>query len=130
VLRKPIAAQTPCIHDHNTTPDERVRESVRPTAIRDAALLVDQLPVGVLGVELIMTHPDRLGADETDRQRQIRNLADGGRLRARSWGVSSSHPAAARVVRLQPWMPEGGRGVPQQLSGGSQCTWRPLILRR
>jgi hypothetical protein len=41
-------------------------EPVRPTAIRDAALLVDQPPVGVLGIELIMDLPDRLGADETD----------------------------------------------------------------
>jgi hypothetical protein len=61
-------------------------EPVRPTAIRDAALLVDQPPVGVLGIELIMDLPDRLGADETDRRPQIRHLPDGGRLRARFMG--------------------------------------------
>ena len=123
---------------HSTTVDPpgtkptlfRRASLVRPTAIRDAALLVDQLPLGVLGVELIMTHPDRLGTDETHRRPQIRHLADGGQPRARSWGVSSSHPDPARVVRLQPWMPESDRGVPQQLSGGSQWTGRPLILRR
>ena len=76
-----------------------------------------------------MTHPDRLDADETDRQPQIRHLVDGRRPR-RAWGVSSSHPDPARVVRLQPWITEGGRGVPQQLCSGSQWTRRPLILQR